>query len=123
MARCELEKEEEARFWEKWTRDVEEEQEEARRAVVAWVKTILEQFEGLDEGLKAVKMFLYQFDGHISPRSMRRHPDDAKYELTPETNAEMEEIFKLRDGGIILDRHLAFLRSGVVYTQGRRQYS
>ena len=67
MARCELEKEEEARFWEKWTRDVEEEQEEARRAVAAWVKTILEQFEGLDEGLKAVKMFLYQFDGHISP--------------------------------------------------------
>jgi len=123
MARCELEKEEEDRWWEKWAREQEEQREEAKRAVAVWVKTILEQFEGLDEGLKAVKMFLDQFDGHISPRSMRRHPDDAKYELTPETNAEMEEIFKLRDGGITLDRHLAFLRSGVVYTQGRRQYS
>lgn len=113
MARCELEIETEDRWWETWAEDAEEQREEAKRAVAVWVKTIVEQFEGLDEGLKAVKMFLDQFDGHISPRSMRRHPDDAKYELTPEMYAEMEEIFELLDGGIFLDRHLAFLRSGI----------
>lgn len=113
MTRRELEIEAEARWWEKWAREAEEDREEARRAVPVWMETITEQFGGLDEGLKAVKMFLDQFDGHISPRSMRRHPDDAKYELTPEMYAEMEEIFELRDGGKVLDRHLAFLRSGI----------